>query len=319
MKLSFTIPCYRSSQTIKNVIDEIETKMLERPDYDYEIIAVNDCSPDNTWEVLSDIANNNKRLKILNFTKNKGKHTALLAAYRHSTGDIIVGVDDDMQSPVSRLWDLIEPILQGYDVSIAKYPVKKQSRLKSIGSKINDLMVRKLMDKPKGLVFSNFIARKKYICDAMSEYKNPFPYLEGLTLQITNNIAQVPMEGRERQAGESGYNFKRSLMLLLDGFTAFSVKPLRFTSYLGFLFSIIGLLIAIVTVINKFLHPKIQVGYSSLMAVLSISCGIILILLGVLGEYIGRIYISLNEYPQYVIKDKKNFEVVDTSHLDEGI
>lgn len=311
MKLSFTIPCYRSSQTIGTVIAEIDKKMCERPDYDYEIIAVNDASPDNTWEVLSELESHNKRLKILNFTKNKGKHTALLAAYRYSTGDIIIGVDDDMQSPISELWSLIEPILRGYDVSIAKYPVKKQSWLKSLGSKANDLMVQKLMDKPKGLVFSNFIARKKYICDAMIEYENPFPYLEGLTLQITDNIAQVPMEGREREIGESGYNFKRSFRLLMNGFTAFSVKPLRFTSYLGFLFSFVGLIIAAVTVINKLVHPGIQVGYSSLMAVLTISCGLILILLGVLGEYVGRIYISLNKYPQYVIKEEKGFDPHD--------
>lgn len=311
MKLTFTIPCYHSSQTIGSVIREIDQVMAQRPEVAYEIICVNDGSPDDTWSVLSELAAARPDLKAVNLAKNKGKHTALLSAFRFAEGDIVVAVDDDMQSPVAELWRLLEPLSEGYDVSVARYPEKKQSGLKNLGSRLNDWMVRKLIGKPKGLVFSNFIARKRFVTDAMIQYENPFPYLEGLTLQVTSRICQVPMAGRERQIGQSGYTFKRSISLLLNGFTAFSVKPLRLTTYLGTLFAMAGLITGLVTVIRKLVHPMIAAGFSSLMAVLCIGVGLILLLLGVIGEYVGRIYISLNRFPQYVIREHINL------HLDE--
>lgn len=308
MRLSFTIPCYRSSQRVAAVIDEIRAVMAQRPDVAYEIICVNDGSPDDTWKVLKEQAKAYPFVKILNLAKNKGKHTALLAAFHYVTGDIAIAVDDDMQSPVPELWRLIEPLEQGYDVSIAKYPIKKQSWLKRLGSSLNDLMVQKLMGKPKGLVFSNFIARKRFVTDAMIQYENPFPYLEGLTLQVTNRLAEVKMAPRARMSGQSGYTFKRSLQLLLNGFTAFSVKPLRLTTYLGAVFAVVGLILGIVTIAHKIIAPAVLAGFSSVMTVMCLGIGLILLLLGVIGEYVGRIYISLNKFPQYVIREQQNLD-----------
>lgn len=306
MLLSFTIPCYRSENTVTNVVDEIIAKVQEMSGYDYEIIAVNDCSPDNTWQVLERLAEGNPKIKCINLAKNVGKHAALMAAFSMVQGDIVIGVDDDGQCPLHELPKLLEPLNQGYDMSMASYPKKKQSLFKNFGSHVNDYMVRFLIGKPKGLVFSNFIARKRFVCEEIIKYKNPYPYLEGLTLRATHNIALVPMEERERQAGTSGYTLKKSLALWVNGCTAFSVKPLRLAAVLGLVFAVVGFLAGFALVIQKLINPAIQAGYTSIMALLLFVSGIMMLLLGIIGEYIGRIYICINDSPQYVIREKKN-------------
>lgn len=306
MLLSFTIPCYRSENTVTNVVDEIIAKVQEMSGYDYEIIAVNDCSPDNTWQVLETLAEGNPKIKCINLAKNVGKHAALMAAFSMVQGDIVIGVDDDGQCPLHELPKLLEPLNQGYDMSMASYPKKKQSLFKNFGSHVNDYMVRFLIGKPKGLVFSNFIARKRFVCEEIIKYKNPYPYLEGLTLRATHNIALVPMEERERQAGTSGYTLKKSLALWVNGCTAFSVKPLRLAAVLGLVFAVVGFLAGFALVIQKLINPAIQAGYTSIMALLLFVSGIMMLLLGIIGEYIGRIYICINDSPQYVIREKKN-------------
>lgn len=308
MLLSFVIPCYNSSKTVGSVINEIIDKVLEKPEYDYEIIAVNDCSPDNVYDVLCELARKNPKIKVINFAKNVGKHGGIMAAYSFVKGEYVIGVDDDGQCPVNKLWELLSPLDEGYDVSIAKYPKKKESFLKKFGSKVNDLMVRILLDKPKNCVFTNFIARKKFVCDEMIKYTNPYPYLEGLSLRTTQNIAFVPMEERERLSGKSGYTFSKSLKLWFNGLTAFSVKPLRISSFLGIVCSIIGFLFGAFTVVNKLIHPHIQAGYTSVIALMLFIGGLVMMILGMIGEYVGRIYICLNNAPQYVIRNKINLD-----------
>ena len=310
-KLSFVIPCYGSEQTVANVINEIQEKVKEKEEYDYEIIAVNDSSPDNVLEVLKQIANNNKKVKVIDLAKNRGKHSAVLAGYSAITGDIIIGVDDDGQCPIDQLWRLLEPLQNGYDVSVAKYDRKKQSKFKNLGSRGNALMTRLFIGKPRDLVFSNFTARKRFVCNKMREYTNPYPYLDGLVLTITNKIANVPMEQRERQSGKSGYRFTKSLKLLLNGFTAFSIWPLRAASVIGMLTAIIGFIFGIFIVFRKLMDPSVLAGYSSLAALVLFIGGIIMMLLGMIGEYVGRIYISINKSPQYVIRESINISCND--------
>lgn len=306
MKLSFVIPCYRSGLTIGDVLDEIKGIMAQRPEMDFEIVAVNDCSPDNVLEILEAAARADSRLKIIDCAINRGKHAALMAGYAHATGDIVVGVDDDGQCPVDRLWDLLAPLEQGYDMSMARYGVRQERGYKTMGSAVNDWMARLLIGRPKDLKFSNFTARKKWLCDELSKYTNPYPYLEGLTLRLTKNIATVPMDERPRTKGRSSYTFKKSLMLWLNGFTAFSVLPLRLASFVGLCFSCMGFLAALALVVKKLLHPDMSAGYASIMATLLFIGGVILTSLGLLGEYVGRMYICLNKSPQYVVRRKIN-------------
>lgn len=315
MKISFVIPCYYSELTIENVVAEIHEKMSERNDLDYEIIAVNDCSPDNVLGVLKNMAEQSKTLKIIDLAKNGGKHAAIMAGYFFAKGDIIVNLDDDGQCPMDKLWDLIEPLSNGYDVSIAKYPIKKQSALKNFGSKINSIMAQYLIGKPKALYLSNFSAMKKFIADEIIKYDKPYPYMDGLMLRTTSKICNVNMEERERSAGKGHYTFIKSLKLWLNGFTAFSVKPLRISTILGVICALIGFVFGIYTIINKLIHPEVQAGYSSTMAVLLFIGGMIMMMLGMIGEYIGRIYICINNSPQYVIRDTINIEVIENESL----
>jgi len=306
---SFVIPCYCSDALVGDVLDEITAVLREKNEYQYEIIAVNDASPDQVLDVLKKRAKINKNIKILDLAKNCGKHAALMAGYRYSRGDIIISLDDDGQCPLEHLWDLIEPLENGYDISIAKYPVKKQSAFKNFGSHMNNLMACALLKKPRDLQISNFSAMKRFICLEILNYQNPYPYIDGLFLRSTGKIANVLMEERERAVGTSGYTFWKSLSLWLNGFTAFSVRPLRVATALGGIISAFGFLFGIWVVVSKLLHPEIMAGYSSLMAVLLFVGGMIMILLGLIGEYIGRIYICLNNSPQYVIRERTNFDL----------
>ena len=306
MLISFVIPCYRSEKTINSVLDEIFAVAGQRELYECEVIAVNDCSPDKVLEVLKKRASLDHRIKVIDLAKNVGKHGAVMAGYSAVQGDFVVGIDDDGQCPLDRLWDLIDPLEKGYDMAMARYDVKKQSNFKNWGSRINNQMSHLLLDKPSGMVFSNFIARKRFVCEEMARYDHPYPYLEGLSLRTTRNIALVPMQERERVSGTSGYTLKRSLKLWLNGFTAFSVWPLRFATIAGLLTAIIGISWGIVTVIRKIMFTNISAGYSSIMAALLFLGGMIMIMLGIIGEYIGRIYICINKSPQYVIREKYN-------------
>lgn len=304
--LSFTIPCYRSEKTVSAVVHEIISQVEKIGNYDYEIIMVNDCSPDGTWQVLERLCATNPKCKAINLARNVGKHGALMAAFSEVSGDIVIGVDDDGQCPLDHLGELIAPLSEGYDMAMAQYPKKEQSAFKNFGSKVNDLMVRFLIGKPKGLVFSNFTARKRFLTDEIIRYTNPYPYLEGLTLRATQSIALVPMEERARQAGQSGYTLKKSLALWVNGCTAFSVKPLRLATALGIIFAIIGFLTGAFILVQKLVVPGIQAGYTSIMSALLFIGGIIMMLLGLIGEYLGRIYICINNAPQYVIRQKIN-------------
>lgn len=306
-KISFIIPCYGSENTIKQVIDEIEEVVTKKEKYDYEIVAVNDCSPDNVWEVLKQIAEKNKKVKIISLAKNRNRPGALFAGMSNCTGDYVVLMDDDGQCPMNSLWDLLKPVEEGHDVSIAKYPTYKQSKFKSIGTFVNRKMTEIIMDKPKDLSFTNFSVLKKYIVDEILKYKNPYPYMTGLLLRTTQDIVNVEMEERSRISGSTNFTFKKMLNLWINGFTAFSIKPLRISTIAGFVTATIGFLYGLYIIIHKiFVHSEVLPGYSSLMAVVLFIGGMIMLMLGMIGEYLGRIYISINNSPQFVIKESKN-------------
>lgn len=308
-KISFVIPCYGSEKTIGIVIDEIIDTINKKNSYDYEIIAVNDCSPDKVWEKLIQIASKNKKVKLIHLAKNMNRPGAVMAGLSASTGDYIVIMDDDGQCPMDKLWDLVKPIEEGHDVSMAKYTEYKQSIFKGFGTIINRKMTEMIIGKPKDLNFTNFMVMKRYIVDEITKYKNPYPYLTGLLLRTTQDIVNVPMEERKRIAGNTTFTIKKMLHLWINGFTAFSVKPLRISTILGFITAGAGFLYGLFIIIKKLItHSNIIAGYSSLMAVILFIGGMIMIMLGMIGEYIGRIYISINKSPQYVIKEKINFK-----------
>ncbi len=308
--LSFVLPCYRSDETIEGVCAEIAETMALRTEYDYEIIAVNDCSPDGVLEVLRRLARENSRIRVVDLAKNFGKHSAMMAGFRFVCGEYIVNLDDDGQCPVNELWKLIDAVdAGGYDCATAVYPKKQEAAWKLFGSRVNARMVNWLIEPPKGITVENFFVIRRYVCDEILRYPNPFPYVSGLLMRTTHRIKMIPMEERKRADGKAtGFTFKKSFSLFANGLTAFSVKPLRIAALLGVIFAVLGFLYGLFVIIRKLTHPEIMMGYSSIMAVQLFSSGIIMLLLGVIGEYIGRIYISLNRSPQYVIRETVNID-----------
>lgn len=310
MKLSFVIPCFNSEHIIEKVIDEIIATVQQRSQYDYEIVCVNDCSPDHVLDVLRRLAAENGKIKVIDFAINVGKHAAVLAGYSFVEGDYIVNLDDDYQSPVNHLWTLIDAVENDEcDVALAQYTKKKQTLWKNAGSDFNLRLGAILMDKPANIRFENFSVIKRFVADEMIRYDNPYPFLEGLIWRTTRRIKTFQME--ERQRGDrrsSGYTLRKSISLFFNGFTAFSVKPLRLSTLVGFLVAMAGFIWAFVLLLRKILGRITVVGYASTTIIQLILGGLILMSLGLIGEYIGRMYISMNKSPQYVIKETINCE-----------
>ena len=306
--LSFIIPCYRSEQTIEKVIKEIIETVESHSGYNYEIIAINDCSPDRVFDVLQTVAQRNKRVKVICFTKNMGKDAAILAGYRVAKGDYLINLDDDCQCPVNNLWKLLEPVENNEcDCATAKYRLKRESLFKRMGSRLNAYMAHILLDLPKSIRMENFTVIKAFVAKEVISYKNPYPYLDGLILRVTTRIRCIEMDERTRGDGnKSGFTIKKSLHMFFNGMTSFSVKPLRIATVCGLLFASIGLLYGLFTIIQHFVDPTVPEGYSSIMAVILLSSGLIMLMLGVVGEYLGRIYVCMNESPQYVIRETVN-------------
>ncbi len=307
-RVSFVIPCYRSEHTLLSVVAEIEDAMKKLSQYEYEIILVNDCSPDHTWQTIRGLCRENPRIKGIDFAKNFGQHAALMAGLRVSRGDYVVCLDDDGQTPANEVDKLLQKLEEGYDAVYAKYEHKQHAAYRNLGSKINELMLRMMLDKPAELYISSYFAVKRFIVEDMVRYENSFPYVIGLVLRATRNITNVVVCHRERQEGTSGYTLNKLIALWLNGFTAFSVKPLRITTAIGVCCAILGFLYGIYTVVKKFINPAVPLGFSSIMAAQVFFGGMIMIMLGLIGEYIGRIYISLNNSPQYVVKERINMD-----------
>lgn len=308
-KVSFVIPCYRSENTVEGVVKEIETTMQTMADkYAYEVILVNDCSPDNTMGTIRRICEENSKVKGIGFSRNFGQHAALMAGLRQSDGDYVVCLDDDGQTPADEVGKLLEKLEEGFDAVYAKYENKQHSGFRNLGSKVNERMTRIMLEKPKELFISSYFAVKRFVVEDMIRYENSYPYVIGLVLRSTKNITNVVVNHREREEGRSGYTLKKLFALWFNGFTAFSVKPLRIATCLGAFSAFVGFAYGIYTVIKRFVNPDVPLGYSSMMAALVFFCGMIMVMLGLIGEYIGRIYISMNSSPQYVIRERINIE-----------
>ena len=312
--ISFVIPCYRSAETIGKVVAELDAAMGKLPAYTYEIILVNDCSPDDTFEVIRGLCAQREDICGVNLARNFGQHAALMAGFGYTHGEVVVCLDDDGQTPADEVGKLLAGIEEGYDVVYANYAHKQHSGFRNFGSKVNELMTRVMLGKPRELYLSSYFAASRFVIDEILRYKNPYPYVIGLVLRTTKNITNVEVAHREREVGVSGYTMGKLLGLWFNGFTAFSIKPLRIATAMGCLTACGGFLYGIYTVVKKFVNPNVPIGFSAMMAALVFIGGMIMLMLGLIGEYIGRIYISLNNSPQYVIR-----ECINVSENESGI
>lgn len=303
-KISITTPCYKSEDTIGKLVAGITQEMKLHPDYDYEIILVCDGSPDNTFKVISELAKNDEHVKAYDLAKNFGEASALMAAYSKATGDYVVRMDDDGEHDPKDLFKLIDKLEEGYDYVCAEFIHYHHSLYKRIGSKFNYWFLTKMMDIPKGSILSSYNVTRKYVIDEILKYGNPKPYVDGMVWAITNRVTSVPIEHGFRYAGESGYDFKKSVELWLNGVTSYSIKPLRLASMMGFLFSFVGFISIVLVIADKLLHPNASAGWASILSVLLFIGGFIMIFLGLIGEYVGRGYLIQNHIPQYVIREE---------------
>lgn len=300
---SFVIPCYNSSESIRHVVELTMEEMEKMNRREFEFVLVNDYSSSTkTMPVLKKLAEEYPCVTVLNLAKNAGQHNAIMAGLNYAKGDILIGMDDDMQTHPSQLPYLFEELEKGYDIVYGYYPEKKHSAFRNFGSWVNYISVRILIGKPKELKTSSYWVARKFVRDSVIEYQAPYAYIQGLFLRTTRNISCIPIHHFQREEGESNYTFKR-LLKLWSNIIGFSITPLRLTEYCGFGLSLLSIIAAVVVLIRKILNPAMALGWPSLMIVICFFSGIQLMFLGLIGEYIGRMFLGLNRQPQYVIRE----------------
>ena len=300
--VSVAIPCYRSAETIVPVVNEIRDTIKTRPDFDYQIILVNDYPGDNTFDVIAGLCREDPRIVGINLSRNFGQTTAKMAAIPYVTGDVLVYMDDDGQHPADQIFRLVDKVLEGYDLVYARFPHKHHSLFKRFTSWLNGKVLEINGSKPRGIVLSSYYAMSPIAVEALKSYKSPFPSMGGYLSHVVCRYANVDMEHRDRLAGESNYTLKKMLGLWFTGFTNFSTVPLRFGALIGMACAFLGFITAVIVVIRKLLNPNIAAGYTSSIAVQLFIGGIIMMLLGLCGEYIGRIYMTVSNMPQYQVR-----------------
>ena len=305
MLISFVIPCYRSEKTLTGVVETILDTVARRDGFDCELVLVNDASPDGTWDVICGLNSKYDNVTGIDIAKNSGQQSAIMAGLRQARGELIAVSDDDGQTPVETIFEFYDCMQEGgYDVVCADYHGRgRRSLFRRMGSWANNVMTSFFMDKPDSLRLSVYFLAKRFVVDEMIKYNNAYPHMEGLLIRTTTNIGNVRVDQKERESGSSGYNFRKLMSTWVDGLTTFSIKPLRVAVFFGMTISLIGFITIIVLILIKLFGPKMALGWTSITASILLIGGIIMFMLGIIGEYIGRIYLSLNHNPQYVIRE----------------
>lgn len=305
IRLSIVIPVYRSESILPALVPEVSSAVaLLGYGTSFELILVNDASPDGSWDVIKALSARYPFVHGICLSRNFGQHNATMAGLNCCTGDIIVVMDDDLQHPPGAISDLVSAIENGYDVCYTSYENRQHPLWKKFGSWFNDRVANCILGKPRGLYLSSFKAMRKWVATEIVKYDGPYAYLDGLILDVTQQITSVRIQHQARLDGEGNYNLKRSLSLWLKMATSFSVLPLRLASICGFFLAGMSAVFIAIVVIQKILHPEIAAGWASLIATVLFIGGIQLLCLGVIGEYLGRAYLKLNKKPQFAIREQ---------------
>ena len=307
MKLSIVIPVYNSSSIISKLVNNIKEEITKIQNISgYQIILVNDCSDDNSWNEISKICINEQFIIGINLMKNYGQHNAIMAGINISDGDYVILMDDDFQHSPKQIDKLISKIEEGYDVCYTNYKNNKYSTLKILSSKLNKMISNFLISKPKDIYLSSFKCLTKKICNEIKKYDGPFVYIDGLIFDVTKNVTSVDVEHLDRMDGKTNYNIFKLISLWLSVLTNFSIVPLRISTITGCFITLISFCSILIVIIIKLLDPSTAAGWASLMSALLFFVGLQFIVLGLLGEYIGRSYLNLNKKPQYVVREYIN-------------
>lgn len=307
MKISVVIPCYNSQATIGTVVEMVMEEIEKLEGYTCEFVLVNDCSGDNTYGEIQKLAKKYPNVKGVNLLRNFGQHNALMAALHYTDGDYILGMDDDLQTHPSQISKIVGKIEEGYDMVYGIYPKRKNSAAKNFTSWLNKVSSRILLGRPKNIVSSNFWILTRKIRDEVVKYNSYNPYIDALFYRTTHNIGNVEIEHFERAVGSSNYTLKKLIRLWL-AYWNYSVVPLRISSILGGLAAAGGFLSAIVVLIKKIIEPTITVGWSSTIIIMVVFFGLVLMVLGIIGEYLGKMILIMNGTPQYIVRETVNIE-----------
>ena len=302
LSISIVIPVYNSEDCLNELSLRLND-VLDRIGKDYEIILVNDSSQDNSWREIVKLCEKYIRIKGISLRKNFGVDNALMAGINYARGEIIILMDDDLQHDPADIPYLLNGLERGNDVCYGKFFSMKQSRFKKLGSWVNDKFANIIFDKPKYLYLSGYKAIKREIIDEIIKYDGPYPYIDGLVLRVTRNITQEDLHHNKRYAGKGNYNLKKSIKIWLKMATSFSVLPLRFATFLGFMSSSMGFMLSILLFFQYFIGEKAPPGWFTLVMVIIFLGGIQLITIGIIGEYIGRSFLHLNKNPQFVVDE----------------
>jgi len=309
IEISVVVPVYNGSETLKNLITEI-SGILKNNFKSYELILVDDESVDTSWEVITSLCKEFDWIKGINLRKNVGQHNCILAGLNFAKGDVIVTMDDDGQNSPKYITDLYKEITKGFDVCYANYKKKNDNFFKIFTSKANNLLATFLFQKSFDLHLTSFRSFNYKIKKEIMKNKSPFLNIDGLILSITSNISKIFVEHIKRKKGKSNYTFYKSLILWIHMTTSFSVAPLRFASILGLFFSFTGFLLTLWLVFIKVPVDETTRGWTSLMVAILFLGGVQLVALGAIGEYLGRAYLTVNNYPQFSVGKKIN--IADT-------
>lgn len=304
MQLSIVIPVYKSF----SILDELAKQIQDATGFveTFELILVNDCSPDKSWEKICLLTEKYTFIKGINLRKNSSQHNAIMAGLNHASGDIIIMMDDDLQHSPKHIQSLYEEIRKGSDVCYTKFAEKKHKLWKRLGSRFNDSVANLLLKKPRDLYLSSFKAISKAILPEIIAYDGPYPYVDGLILAVTQSISVIEIEHHERFDGSGNYNLISSLSLWLKMATSFSVIPLRMATYMGISISLISFLLGIYYILLSMFSNDFPPGWTTLIVVMLFLGGIQLISIGIIGEYVGRSYLKLNKKYQFVVKEIKS-------------
>lgn len=304
-QLSVVIPTFGGRHILPALVDRLRDALQGQS---FEIILVHDGGPDGSWPTISELARADRRVRGINLRKNFGQHNAIMAGLAHARGEAIVTMDDDLQHSPKDIGALLRKLNEGYDVCYGTFKSRKHAAWKVVGSRINDYLATVLLGKPRGLYLSPFKCFSRAIRDELIKYDGPSVYVDGLIFAVTDNIASVEVEHHERPAGGGHYTLRKSVRLLLQMSTAGSIAPLRLSSFLGLIMAFLGLLLAVGFTIQRLTDPNLPIGWASLIVTSLILGGVQLLALGILGEYIGLLFLRVNARPQYVIAETVNIE-----------
>ncbi len=306
-KVSIVVPVYNGAASIGRLVGVLLEELVPR--YALEIVLVNDCSPDDSARVCRELAEQHPQtVRFVNLARNFGEHNAVMAGLTHCTGDCAVIMDDDFQNPPSEVTLLVDKLDEGYDVAYSRYETKRHSWFRNLGSSFNNLVASWMIKKPRDLYLSSFKAINRFAIDETIRYRGPFPYIDGLLLRTTRNIGTVLVKHVAREEGKSNYTLRKLIRLWLNMFTNFSILPLRVASLVGFAFAAGGMAIAVYFAIERLNNPQLPLGWASTVCIILIVSGVQLSVLGMIGEYLGRLFLKDNGSPQFVVRETVNCE-----------